>query len=37
MFEPNHAVTRIELDWMLFYYRHRVMNPITTGLYRIAN
>ena len=37
MFEPNHAVTRIELEWMLFYYRHRVMNPITTGLYRIAN
>ena len=37
MFEPNHAVTRIELDWMLFYYRHRVLNPITTGLYRIAN
>ena len=37
MFEPNHAVTRIELAWMMFYYRHRVLNPITTGLYRIAN
>lgn len=37
MFEPNHAVTRIELEWMMFYYRHRVLNPITTGLYRIAN
>ena len=37
MFEPNHAVTRIELDWITFYYWHLVMHPTTTGLYRIAN